>query len=485
MATQKQISEQLEGLAKLLAGQPTGLLIEELDAKSNLKLTRRTLQRRLDALIEAGRIKTSEQGKATRYIAVAPAVPERPAVEPEAIAREPAIPLSNPSLDILRLVQRPREARVPVGYNRAFLDSYRPNVTSYLSDAEKTKLAELGTTVMPAEPAGTYAQHILNRLLIDLSWNSSRLEGNTYSLLDTERLIDLGEEAEGKNASDAQMILNHKAAIEFLVQDATDITFDRRTILNLHALLADNLLGNPDAAGRLRTIMVGIGQSVFLPLNVPQLIEECFDQILATARAITNPFEQAFFFMVQLPYLQPFDDVNKRVSRLGANIPLIRRNLSPLSFIDVPDTLYTQSMLGVYELNRVDLIKDVFLWAYERSAQRYAAVRQTLGEPDALRLRHRLGLKTVVADVIKAELDKKQAAKHIATWTAENIPESDRQKFIEIAETELSALHEGSFARYRVTPREFDAWHKIWNAKSPAKPKPVLNTSKHKGRGVK
>lgn len=118
---------------------------------------------------------------------------------------------------------------------------------------------------MPAGPAGTHAQQILQRLLIDLSWNSSRLEGNTYSLLETERLIELGEATEGKSQTDAQMIRNHKAAIEFLVQNASGIGFDRRTVLNLHALLADGLLPDPRAPGRLRTKPVGIGGSVFHP----------------------------------------------------------------------------------------------------------------------------------------------------------------------------------------------------------------------------
>jgi Fic family protein len=130
--------------------------------------------------------------------------------------------------------------------------------------------------------------------------------------------------------------------------------------------------------------------SSFLPsLEVPQAIEECFDQILATASAIADPFEQSFFMMVQLPYLQPFDDVNRRVSRLSANIPLIKHNLSPLSFEGVARATYADAVLGVYELNRTELLKDVFIWAYERSAARYAAVRQSLGEPDPFRLRHR------------------------------------------------------------------------------------------------
>ena len=93
--------------------------------------------------------------------------------------------------------------------------------------------------------------------------------------------------------------------------------------------------------------------------------------------------------MVQIPYFQRFDDVNKRVSRLSANIPLIKANLSPLSFEDVPLHLYTEGVLGVYELNRIELLRDVFVRACRRSVARYVAVRQSLGEPDPFRMRHR------------------------------------------------------------------------------------------------
>ncbi|MGB5536153.1 MAG: Fic family protein, partial [Thiogranum sp.] len=201
-----------------------------------------------------------------------------------------------------------------VGYKRAFLDEYRPNGTFYLAPEIRQHLMELGRSPGGERPAGTYVRQILSRLLIDLSWNSSRLEGNTYSLLETERLLELGEAAEGKGAQEAQMILNHKAAIELLVEQAEEVGFNRYTILNLHALLSDNLLGNPQACGRLRTIAVGIDGTVYHPLEVPQLIDECFQQVLDTATAIMEPFEQAFFAMVHLPYLQPFEDVNKRVS---------------------------------------------------------------------------------------------------------------------------------------------------------------------------
>ena len=337
-----------------------------------------------------------------------------------------------------------------------------PNETFYLSDAERSHLRDIGTSLAAAEPAGTYARQVLNRLLIDLSWNSSRLEGNTYSLLDTKRLLEAGAEVDGKDRRDAQMILNHKEAIEFIVEAAEDMGFNRHTILNLHAALADNLLPDPEAAGRLRQSPVGIQGSVFYPLEGPQRIEACFDRLLAGAAAIADPFEQAFFALVQLPYLQPFDDVNKRVSRLAANIPLIKANLAPLSFEDVPRDLYTEAVLGVYELNRIELLRDVFVWAYERSAARYAAVRQSLGEPDPFRMRHRAALRELVAAVVRGCMDTGEAATAIGAWVGQHVEERERARFRETVERELLSLHEGNFARYRITPSEFAAWQEAW-----------------------
>jgi Fic family protein len=297
----------------------------------------------------------------------------------------------------------------------------------------------------------------------DLSWNSSRLEGNTYALRDTTRLIEFGEAAEDRNRLEAQTIVNHKDAIEFLVNQAEGIGFNRYTILNLHGILAQNLLPDPGAPGRLRRMRVGIWKSTFHPLELPQLIEECFNHLLDTAAAIQDPFEQALFAMVQLPYLQPFDDVNKRVSRLSANVPFIKRNLSPLSFIDVPRALYTDALLAVYELNKVDLLRDVFIWAYERSAARYAAVRQSLGEPDPFRFKHKAALRQIVGEVVRGRMDKKAAAAYVAAWVGKNdIPEAEREKFRDVAEAELVSLHEGNFARYQIRPSEFEAWQQVW-----------------------
>lgn len=450
----------LEAIENAVRSHPGGVSALEILRILTPPMPPRTLQYRLRRLVAQGRLVMDGEGRWTKYLV--PDATARGAAPAD--ARVPVVPLSDAGASIWDYVRRPPEAREPVGYDREFLDDYRPNHSFYLTEGERNHLATVGQPRIAEQPAGTYARQILGRLLIDLAWNSSRLEGNTYSLLDTKRLIELGEVAEGHARLEAQMILNHKDAIEFLVGGAEDIGFNRYTLLNLHALLANNLLADPTAVGRLRYIAVGIERSVFHPLETPQLIEENFDQILSTAAAINDPYEQAFFVMVHIPYLQPFDDVNKRVSRLAANIPLIKKNLAPLSFSDVPRQIYTEAILGVYELKKIDLLKDVFIWAYARSAARYAAVRQSLGEPDPFRLRYRDQLRALIADLVRTRVGRRDAAARIAGWSRTEIDPIDRQRFVEIVEAELASLHEGNFARYQIRPSEFAAWRRVWEA---------------------
>jgi hypothetical protein len=464
----KKVSQvELNSILEAVGRFPEGASVDEIATVLDMALPRRTLQRRLALLVNRNELVRQGRGRATRYRV--PVVADKRTVVGQLragnaqLVGERYVEVSSQGEEIKRVVRAPIQQRTPVGYNRSFLDDYRPNESFYLPPEARQHLFDLGRSEQDARPAGTHAREIFNRLLIDLSWNSSRLEGNTYSLLETERLLQRGEAAEGKEAWEAQMILNHKRAIELLVDQAEEVAFNPYTIQNLHALLADNLLEDPQALGRLRTISVGIKGTVYEPLAVPQLIEECFRQILETASMIDDPFEQAFFVMVHLPYLQPFEDVNKRVSRLAANIGLIRGNLCPLSFVDVPERAYVDGLLGVYELNRVELLRDVFVWAYERSAARYSAVRRSLGEPDLFRMRYRESIAELIREVILAPLDRRAAGALIRRYANENIPEQDVAHFIELVEAEVMSLHEGNIARYRVRPSEFQVWRGIWD----------------------
>ena len=441
-----------EDLFDSIQATPKGLSISTILARHS-GLARRTAQRWLNHLVAEGRIKVVGAGRAQRYV-VAAAASMLPAVSQDGFSE--SIPLSADSRDILAYVDQALTARKPVGYQRDFLASYQPNRTRYLPEPLGRQLRKMGNTGQTRRPAGTHGRAVLDRLLIDLSWASSHLEGNTYTRLDTRELIEHGRVAQGKAAIETQMILNHKAAIEFLVENADTAGFNRFTLLNLHSMLSENLLPNAADEGRLRQHGVEISGCVYRPLAVPAQIEEMLDLLLDKANRIEDPFEQSLFVMVHLPYLQPFADVNKRSSRLAANLPLIRANLCPLTFLDVPEQAYSRAILGVYEMTRVELLRDLYVWAYERSTQEYLAIKRDLAEPDPLRLTWRAVIKQTVRDVVRQPL--RAAIDVIEECLSGHELGADGDGIKALVIEELRRLHEGVLARYGLRPSEFAAW---------------------------
>ncbi len=440
---------------------PEGVGIDDLHAVLAGIASRRTLNRRLGELVADRRLVPAGRGRSLRYRK--PGLSEAVSAGNVRVSRVLEggiyVPLSPAGQEVLEYIRQPIQLRKPVGYDRGFLDAYRPNETAYLPAEIRDHLHNIGASPGGERPAGTYARDILGRLLIDLSWASSRLEGNTYSRLDTQNLIERGQAAEGKDRREAQMILNHKAAIELLVEQAADIGFDTFTFFNLHALLSENLLADPAEGGRLRRRIVEVSGTVFHPLGIPQQVEACFHLLLDKAAAIEEPYEQAFFIMVHILYLQPFVDVNKRVSRLGANIPLIRHNLCPLSFIDVPERAYVEGTLGVYETKQVDLLRDVFVWVYERSCRRYMAIRETVAEPDPVRLRQREALIAIVAEIVRDRQAPGEAA--VRRLASSLVPAEDLERVVTLALEDLHDLHEGNVTRYRLRLSEYRAWQSV------------------------
>jgi hypothetical protein len=451
LVPRKLLPELEEKIINLIALSTEGLGVKDIYTSFNRDASKRTIQRRLKELENAERI--IYQAKSRRYLIFSTTLNS-----PTSFAREEIL-LSTAGREIQSLLKTPVARRVLVGYNRTFLDSYVPNKSSYFSKELKAHLFRLGRRGDVEQPAGTYARDIFQRLMIDLSWASSELEGNTYSLLETQKLLEIGEVAEGKDLAETQMIQNHKAAIEYLVDSASDLMVSSFIIRNLHALLSDNLLQNQAACGRLRVTPVGIGGSSYFPLENAQIINECFNQVVRMADAIQDPFEQSFFLMVHLPYLQPFDDVNKRVSRLAANIPLIKNNLCPLSFMDMPKLTYVNGILGIYEFNRTELLRDAFVWSYERSCHRYRVVLQSLGEPDQFRQRYKIQIVSIIRKIIQGCLIPSSECLTTETAAAQ-IPQEHIDHFIRILDTELRSLHEGNFARYKVRLSEFDLWRR-------------------------
>lgn len=427
-------------LAQLLANHP--------------EVTRRTAQRWISHLISEGQIIAVGEGRARHYFPN-DKLPVNEAIRPDNFPDY--IPLSTDSVDVLNYVNQPLGARKPVGYQDDFLASYIPNQTWYLSASMRRQLRKMGNTVEIEAPAGTYSRAILNRLLIDLSWASSQLEGNTYSLLDTIELIEHGKAGKGKTANETQMILNHKTAIELMVENVDTIGFDRHTIMNLHSALSENLLPDPAGEGQLRQHPVGIGKSVFRPLSTPQKINAEFDLLLQKATQINDPFEQSFFIMVHLPYLQPFGDINKRTSRLAANLSLFRANLCPLTFIDVPEEAYSRAILGVYELTRVELLRDLYVWAYQRSTREYLTIKKDLAEPDPMRLAYRNLIKQTIHDVVLQP--EKDALNLIRQSVANHVENTDERADVQaLIIEELRRIHDGVLARYGLRPSELAIW---------------------------
>ncbi len=392
-----------------------------------------TIWRALRKLVDEGKLEMTGKGRATGYHLTGTAV-------------------------VRAYLKTPYVRRKPIHYNKKFLDQYIPNKTFYLSAAERKQLREAGQPDPLLFPAGTYARRILERLLVDLSWASSRLEGNTYTLLETERLIFLGQEASGKERMEAVMILNHKEAIQYIVDNLADIAITRQDICNIHALLANSLLADPAMVGRLRRMPVGITYSSYRPLDDRFTIEEEFDIVVQKAAAIADPFEQSFFLLVHIPYLQAFDDVNKRTSRIVSNIPLLKADLAPLSFVNLNDSEYIDGLIGIYELNNISLLREVYIDAYVSSAENYHLFRTAAKIPERVALVYRDFVRQAVRCSVlewKAFLPDKVKTMAIAA----GIADEDCTQVVDYVGREFQGLHEGNIIRYQLRPEDIVGIH--------------------------
>jgi Fic family protein len=261
---------------------------------------------------------------------------------------------------LLTELNAPLGVRLPISYQRRFLDAYVPNRTFLLPEALANELVrEAG--MQGRLPAGTYARTVIEPFLLDLSFFSSRLEGNRFS--GHEARVLFASSAADPLDRDATMLLNHRDAILFLVDHVPLYGMTGTVIRNLHTLLMQGLL-REIALGTIREEGVRISHSGYVPSHVPSLLGEMFDQLVQKAHCIRNPVEAASFLWVNLAYLQPFEDGNKRTSRLGANIPLLLFNCAPLSFADVSIEDYAHAMLGVYERLDVSVAAELFAWTY-------------------------------------------------------------------------------------------------------------------------
>lgn len=209
----------------------------------------------------------------------------------------------------------------------------------------------------------------LERLIIELSWKSSKIEGNTYTLLDTEKLILENKEAAGHDKKEALMILNHKYAFNFIRENIEEFkALNKINLEKLHSILIKDL----GVGFGLRNSAVGVTGSKYRPLDNIYQIQEALELLIGAVSKAQAPYAKALLAIVGISYIQPFEDGNKRTARLMANALLMANGRAPLSYRSVDESEYREAMLVFYEINSIVPFRKIFVEQYEFAAGNYA-----------------------------------------------------------------------------------------------------------------
>lgn len=407
----------------------------------------RTIRRWLAEWVSKGIILKTGKKRGTRYLAIS-----EKSIEPADIY------FSQASQQIISQIKTPYDIRKLVTYQSKWLDEYRPNIDFYFSSAQLDELNKVGNRARKHNAAGTYARQIYNRLLIDLSYHSSRLEGNTYTLLETKKLIIDGTASPDKLDEEKTMILNHKEAIRFLVDKCGQNDIDINIIFSLHYLLSDGLVA-PEYAGKIRDYGVRIGGSTYMPIENPQLLKKYLNEICHKANQIKNPYEKSIFLLAHIAYLQPFVDVNKRTSRLSANFPLLHANLVPLSFDAIKQSDYVDAMIAIYELNNIKPLIDLYIHSYQRTAEKYDITAEAIGF-DRVRVQYRQQRREIIRHIVIQKLHGNVMNEYIQSEVNKLVDLGDQKQFERNIHEDLEQLGPQNTAGMGVTMQEIEDWRK-------------------------
>ena len=262
------------------------------------------------------------------------------------------------------------------GYNFDLFSSF-PSEVFFEEEIEKLDKVTREYKEKTKDISSVIAKKELERLVIELSWKSSKIEGNTYTLLDTEKLILKNKPAEGKTKQETQMILNHKDAFNFVYNNKTFFkTLTRENLEEIHKMLVKGL-GIPLG---LRKSPIGVSGSIYRPLDNIYQISEAIEALVKTINQMKTAYAKSIVALLGISYIQPFDDGNKRTSRIMADALLMANNFAPLSYRSVNEEEYKEAMLTFYELNSIMPFKKIFIEQYDFSARNYAIKLKT--EPD-------------------------------------------------------------------------------------------------------
>ncbi len=310
-----------------------------------------TVKRILAKLIQDRLIITKGKGKSTRYN-----------LSPEYKLMKP--------IDVEKYYEKEIDERaIEENFNFLLISEILPKVDLF-TESEIKKLNDLQETFTKniSELSEFEVKKELERLAIDLSWKSSQIEGNTYSLLETEKLLKEKETASGKTKEEAVMLLNHKDAIDFIVENP-DYLFPLSVskIEDIHSILTKELAVDRN----IRKRRVGISGTNYKPIDNEFQIKEALLGMCNLINTEKNVFEKAFLVLVLISYIQPFVDGNKRTARIVSNAILINHNYCPISFRTVDSIDYKKAMLLFYEQNNISSFKKIFIEQYEFAVKTY------------------------------------------------------------------------------------------------------------------
>lgn len=254
-------------------------------------------------------------------------------------------------------------------YNFDLIDTIA-NTPTIFTPEERRRLDSLQRRFAEniASLSGNALKKEMDRLGVDLSWKSSQIEGNTYSLLETERLLMERETAHGKTKDEAIMLLNHKEALDFIIDNPDYlINLSVARIENIHSILTKEL--NVDR--NIRNRRVGITGTNYRPLDNEFTIRESLESACRLINNRDDVFEKALLLLLLILYIQPFNDGNKRTARITSNAILIANNYCPISFRSVDSIDYKKAMLLFYEQNNISAFKRIFCEQFEFAVNTY------------------------------------------------------------------------------------------------------------------
>jgi len=323
--------------------------IKEFISRKYGAISRITIVRELDALLKDGLLEKSGRGRSVVY------------------AEKLATPLLR-YFDAEKYFQKgPDERRVVfTHFNFGIFKNFHDLFSSQELEALKKLSAGYQKRIKNLPPA--IIKREIERLTIELSWKSSRIEGNTYSLIDTEILIKERKEAKGHKKEEAIMILNHKAALDYIFKNKSEFKkINLQKIENIHSLLIKDM----HVSRGLRQKVVGITGTKYRPLDNRYQIREALEDMVRAINKLKDPFSKSLAAMLLIAYIQPFEDGNKRTSRLLGNAILAAHDICPLSLRSIDESDYKKAVLLFYEQNSARFFKELFVKQFKFAVENY------------------------------------------------------------------------------------------------------------------